>query len=71
MKKNSLPQKSIVYQTRSGALALRGDFMRETVWATQAQIAEVFNVDVRTINEHIKNIYKKKNWKKIQLSGNS
>lgn len=33
---------------------------RETVWATQAQIATAFGVDVRTINEHLKNIYKTK-----------
>jgi hypothetical protein len=37
---------------------LRGDFDRETVWATQAEIAQVFGVDVRTVNEHLKNIYK-------------
>jgi prophage maintenance system killer protein len=48
----------IIYQTKSGALELKGDFTRETVWATQAQIASAFDVDVRTINEHIKNIYK-------------
>lgn len=48
----------VIYQTKSGALELRGDFTNETVWATQAQIATAFDVDVRTINEHIKNIYK-------------
>jgi hypothetical protein len=26
----------VIYQTKSGALQLRGDFSRETVWATQA-----------------------------------
>lgn len=47
----------VIYQTRSGALELRGDFREETLWATQAQIAELFDVDLRTINEHIGNIY--------------
>jgi hypothetical protein len=37
---------------------LREDLKTETIWATQAQIAEAFDVDVRTINEHIKNIFK-------------
>lgn len=50
----------VVYQTKSGAIELRGDNVHETVWATQAQIADVFWVDVRTVNEHIKNIYKTK-----------
>jgi len=29
----------------------------ETVWLSQKQLAELFQKDVRTINEHIKNIY--------------
>nr|WP_319489916.1 virulence RhuM family protein [uncultured Caproiciproducens sp.] len=29
----------------------------ETVWLTQKLIAELFGVDVRTINDHLKNIY--------------
>lgn len=47
----------VIFQARSGALELRGDFAKETLWATQAQIASAFDVDVRTVNEHIKNIY--------------
>jgi len=47
----------VIYQAKSGAIELKGDFERETVWATQAQIATAFDVDVRTINEHLKNIY--------------
>ncbi len=50
----------ILYQTKSGAIELRGDISRETVWATQAQIASTFEVDVRTVNEHIQNILKTK-----------
>ena len=49
---------SVVYQAKNGAIALRGDVAKETIWATQAEMAEVFAVDVRTINEHLKNIYK-------------
>lgn len=48
----------VIYQTKSGAIELRGDFGHETIWATQKQLAGVFEVDVRTINEHIKNIFK-------------
>jgi len=29
----------------------------ETVWLTQKLIAELFGVDIRTVNEHLKNIY--------------
>ncbi len=51
---------AIIYQAKNGAIELRGDASRETIWATQAQIANAFEVDVRTINEHIQNILKTK-----------
>jgi len=41
-----------------GQVKLRGDFHNETLWATQAEMAEVFGVDTRTVNEHLKNIFK-------------
>jgi death-on-curing family protein len=53
-----LKNKLIIYQAKNGAIELRGDFSRETIWATQAQIAEVFGVNVRTISEHFVNIFK-------------
>lgn len=48
----------VIYQAKNGAIELRGDTIHETVWATQAQIAVAFEVNVRTINEHIQNIIK-------------
>ena len=58
MKKNNQKSQVVIYQAKSGAIELRGDFSRETVWASQTQIAEAFEVNVRTINEHIQNIFK-------------
>ncbi len=57
MKKQNL-QNLIIYQGKSGQIEFRGDFKQDTIWGTQKQIADVFGVDVRTINEHLKNIYK-------------
>lgn len=48
----------LIYQTKSGALELRGDFREETLWATQAQIADLFEVDRTVITKHIRNILK-------------
>lgn len=59
-RENQKEKEIIIYQTKSGALELRGDQTNDTLWASQAQIAEVFSVDTRTINEHLKNIYKSK-----------
>lgn len=47
----------VIYQTDNGAIQLHSDARAETIWATQKQMAEVFAVNVRTINEHIKNIF--------------
>lgn len=47
----------IIYQAENGSIQFRGDTETETLWATQKQIAEVFSVDTRTINEHLQNIY--------------
>lgn len=58
VKKTSIKNNVVIYQAKSGAIELKGDIGRETVWATQAQIAEAFDVTVRTINEHIQNIIK-------------
>jgi prophage maintenance system killer protein len=58
MTKKKLDQKMVIYQTKSGALELRGDLEKETIWATQAEIAEIFAVNPQAITKHIKNIYK-------------
>jgi hypothetical protein len=71
--------KALIYQTKSGALELRGDTKAETLWATQTQIGEAFDVDVRTVSEHIRNIYKTaelkesstlRNFRIVQKEGN-
>lgn len=54
---NSTENKLVIYQAENGAIELRGDSSAETIWASQKQMAEVFGVDVRTINDHIQNIF--------------
>jgi death-on-curing family protein len=53
-------QQLAIYQTKNGAIELREDRDNETIWASQKQMADVFGVDVRTISEHILNIFKTK-----------
>lgn len=56
--KNKKVQKNIViYQAKSGAIELRGDFSEETIWATQDQIAGLFDTTKQNIGQHIKNIF--------------
>jgi len=60
MKKKLIKNNIVIFQGKNGAIELRGDFSHETVWATQAQIAEVFGIERSVITKHIKNIYKEK-----------
>jgi hypothetical protein len=47
----------IVYQEKDGKVRVECRFADETLWLSQALIAELFQKDVRTINEHLQNIY--------------
>ena len=39
--KQNKKQSVVIYQAKSGAIELRGDFGKETIWATQDQIAKL------------------------------
>jgi hypothetical protein len=58
----NLPHKAprsdiLIYQTEDGRTRIQVRLENETVWLTQKLMAELFQKDVRTINEHIRNIY--------------
>ena len=46
----------VVYN--DGELELKVSVKEETIWLTQKQIAEIFEVNIPAISKHIKNIYK-------------
>ncbi len=46
-----------IYQTKDGQTQVEVRFEQDTVWLSQAQMATLFGKDVRTINEHIQNIF--------------
>ncbi len=48
----------VIYQAKDGAIELKGDFERENIWATQAQIVKLFDVDQSVVSRHIKNVFK-------------
>ena len=47
----------LMYQTDDGQTRLECRFQNEMLWLTQALMAELYQKDVRTINEHLHNIY--------------
>lgn len=57
---NEEPQKNeiILYTGEEGAATVEVLFKDETMWLTQKTMANLFDVNVRTISEHLVNIFK-------------
>ena len=51
-------QKIVIYQTPDGKTQIDVRLENETVWLTQAQMAELFDTDRTSIVRHINNIYR-------------
>lgn len=47
----------LLYTTEDGVAKLEVRLVSDTVWLSQKQMAELFQKDVRTVNEHIRNIF--------------
>lgn len=47
----------LLYRADDGKTQIQVKLQDETVWLTQAQMAELFQKDVRTISEHIQNLF--------------
>ncbi len=60
MKEKKPDDQVVVYQAKSGALELRRDVRKETIWASQAQIADLFDIERSVATKHIRNILKDK-----------
>lgn len=46
-----------IFQAADGVVRLEVALDQDTVWLNQRQMAELFDKDVRTINEHIHNLF--------------
>ena len=58
-KKNKMKEnKIVIYQTEDGQTQIDVRMENETVWLTQAQMAELFHTDRTSIVRHINNIYR-------------
>ena len=47
----------LLYQTEDAQTRIQVRLINETLWLTQKQLAELYQVSVPTINEHLRNIY--------------
>ncbi len=47
----------LLYTTEDGQVRVECRFVDDTLWLTQALMATLFDKDVRTINEHLSNVF--------------
>lgn len=75
MKRIDEGKKLVVYQSKDGGLVLSARLERDSVWLTQAQIAELFNTERSVITKHLNDIFKsleldeKSNVQKMHITG--
>jgi len=48
----------LIYRNPQGDVKIEAFLHNENIWLTQKKMAELFNVKIPTINEHLKNIFK-------------
>ncbi|MDA7705470.1 virulence RhuM family protein [Rickettsiales bacterium] len=58
---NQSPQKDIIiYSSNDGKISFNVNVFNETIWLTQKQMAELFDKSVKTVSEHINNIFEER-----------
>ena len=74
MKKKTITSKEIgsvlIYNEKGLGARLEVQLENETVWLSQRQIAKLFAKDIKTINEHILNLYQERELKKASTIRN-
>ena len=47
----------LIFTGQAGEQSIEARYEDETVWLSQKLMAELFSVSVKTVNEHLNNIY--------------
>ena len=53
----TVPGEFLLYETEDGRTRVECRFVDDSLWLSQAGMAELFQVKVPTVNEHLKNLY--------------
>jgi len=61
----------LIFTGQAGEQSIEARYEDDSIWLSQKLMAELFAVDVRTISEHLQNIFASHSWYPRQLSGNS
>ena len=57
MKEKNKQSEIILYKTEDGRIKVDTVFQDETIWMTQAQMSDLFDVNVPAISKHLNNIF--------------
>lgn len=60
MAKKEDNKKLVLYKDKNNNIQIKVDVDKNTVWLSQKEMAILFDKDVKTVNEHIENIFKEK-----------
>lgn len=50
----------LIFTGQAGDQSIEARYEDETIWLSQKLMAALFDVDVRTVNEHLKNVYEQR-----------
>ena len=53
-----------IYASKGGEVELSVALGKESVWLSQKQMANLFNKDIKTVNQHIRHIYEERELEK-------
>lgn len=73
---DNLENKIEIYKSPDGQTEVQVQLIQDTIWLSQRQMGDLFDKDVRTINEHIQTVFntgeldKKSNYPEIPDSSN-
>jgi len=60
----------LLYKSEEGDVKIDVLYQDENIWLTQKKMAELFGVDVRTVNEHLHNIFKSQELQEVSVIRN-
>jgi hypothetical protein len=61
----------LIFTGQSDEQSIEARYKDETIWLSQKLMAQLFDVSVPTINEHLKNVFSNRELHQMQLFGNS
>jgi len=62
--------KIVLYKDKNGNVELRADVKKDTMWATQEQIANLFTTERSVITKHLRNVFSSKELKEDSVCAN-